>query len=200
MKRIIFIALLLAPLFNSTMAQASCGAGQGSGVDVNATTKQVTYYCYDIVQPTQTELEAEARQRIEQTLVQQANANPVTQTIEPPIVVSTIADEPTVRPRIVEVNATTGVVIEREYNDAELAQWRIDRASYSAQEQAREIARSNAQTGVNTCVNWSAFEASGTQCHYESVPVSQEEIDNQYNFLFELWSPDWFENLLSWLR
>lgn len=199
MKRIIFIALLLAPLFNNTMAQASCGAGQSSGVNMNVTTQQVTYYCYDIVQPTLTQLETEARQRIEQTLSQQAYTNAITETIEP-AVVSISNNEPTERLRLVEHNITTGEIIEREYTDSEMEQWRIDQATYTAKLQAQKVAENNARLGINTCVNWSTDSLFGTECHYGFAPVSQEEIDNQYNFLFDLWSPDWFQNLLSWLR
>ena len=200
MKRILFSIALTASLLYAIPAQASCGAGQGSGVEINVTTQQVSYYCFDITPPSQSELESEARQRIEQTLSQQANANPVTTTIESSVIVTEPYQEPAERPRLIEVNATTGVVIEREYNDAEMAQWRIDRAYYSGRQEAYEIAKSNATAGVNTCVNWSAFEMSGTECFYEQVPVNVEDIDYQYDFLYELWSPDWYEMLWSWLR
>lgn len=200
MKRIALIGLVagLLPL-QITPAQA-CGAGQGSGVDVNATTQVVTYFCYDIVPPSQAQLEQEARQRIEQTLSQQANSNPITRTIESSVVVTEPYQEPAERPRVMEVNATTGEVIVRDYNDAEMAQWRIDRATYLGQQQAYEVAKSNATAGVNACVEWFAFEMGGTVCHYEPVPISNEQIDYQYDFLYELWSPGWYEMLWSWLR
>ena len=200
MKRILFSIALTASLLYASPAQASCGAGQGSGVDINATTQVVTYFCYDIVPPSQTQLEQEARQRIEQTLSQQANANPVTKTIESSVIVTEPYQEPAERPRVMEVNATTGEVIVRDYNDAEMAQWRIDRALYLGQQQAYEVAKSNATAGVNTCVDWSAFDMSGTECFYEQISVSATDIDYQYDFLYELWSPDWYEMLWSWLR
>lgn len=198
MKRYIAGVVLLLPIIAPSTARA-CESGQGSGIEINATTKQVTYYCVDIPTPSQTQLEAEARQRIEQTLVEQAKNNRVTQIAESSIDVSSV-DEPTVRPTIVEINATTGQVVERPYSDDELIQWRLDQASYLAKLKAREKAKDNATLGVNSCVNWSAYYLSGTQCHYDSIIISQEEIGNQYNDLYALWSPDWFEMLLSWLR
>lgn len=200
MKRILFSIALTAPLLYAIPAQASCGAGQGSGVEINVTTQQVSYYCFDITPPSQTELEQEARQRIEQTLSQQANANPVTTTIESSVIVTEPYQEPLERPRIIEFDVTTGEVIVRDYNDAEMAQYRIDRAYDLGRQEAYEIAKSNASAGVNTCVNWSAFDMSGTECFYEQISVSTADIDYQYDFLYELWSPDWYEMLWSWLR
>lgn len=200
MKRIIFIALLLAPLFNSTMAQASCGAGQGSGVDMNVMTKEITYYCYDIEVPSQTQLEIEARQKIEQNLSQEANNSYVTQIIDSSINVTNLSDEPLIRPRTIDFNVATGSITEREYNDDEMAQWRIDQTYYQAKSQALQIARDNLVSGINTCVSWSALELTGAECHYQPVNITQIEIDNEYNYLYELWSPNWFEMLLAWLR
>lgn len=199
MKRILFCMLLISPMLTTTTAYA-CGEGQGNALEINVTTKEVRTYCYDIIQPSQAELEAQAKQRVEQTLVQQANSNPVTQTLDSVVSVSTLADEPEQRPRVLEVNATTGVVTEREYNDVEMAQWRIDQTANQARQQATDLAKANATSGVNACVEWIALNQSGTSCHYEQVPVTQEEIDYQFNFLVELFNPNWFEMLMTWLK
>lgn len=198
MKRIL-LSVMLLPIFVSTPAQASCGAGQSGGVDINVTTRQVTYYCFDIQPLNVTEAENKAKQQIEQTLNESANTNTATKTLSDSVVVNYQPDDaPTYRG--IEVNATTGEIIEYNYTDEQISVMESNRLRNQAQRQAIEIARANAETGVSVCVNWTTSNEIGTECHYQPIVVSQEEIDNQYNSLIELWSPDWFEMLLSWLK
>jgi hypothetical protein len=192
MKKIMTLALALA-FVTPIEANASCGAGQGSGVEINVTTKQVTNYCFNVTPLTETEIQEQINNKIEQTLSNKANANPLEQKLETPVIVSNLPSTPVERPRILEFNATTGISIEREYNDEEMAQWQIDRATYQAQQEAYEIAKINSNQGINTCVDWSAFDSNGTQCYYNPILITQEQVDAELQFMMNLFTLDWFQ-------
>lgn len=182
---------------------AICAEGQGKAVEYNIALSQETSYCYErepIAIPTQEQLEAKAREQIERTIAEQKNANAETVIAETSVTAEVIPiDEPLTA---IEINVTTGVATVREYTQAEKEQAALDRAGYEAQQNARQQAQQAAKTnqGVEQCVNWSAGGSTGQECSFEPIPATEEEVEEQYNFLYQLFDFNWlgFLSLFVW--
>lgn len=208
MKKIMALALLLAIV---TPAQANeipgtrvagqgavCAEGQGKALEINVTTKEEWSYCIEIIPPTpptQQELEAKAQQQIAKTITERKNENAPTVVAE-----ETITAEPTPITETltkVEVNATTGVVTVSELTDAEKEEIAKNRAIWQAKENARIEARLLAtQTqGTKQCVNWQAQGESGSECDFDPIPATEEEVTEQFEFLQDLFAFNWFDFL-----
>lgn len=177
---------------------AICSAGQGKALEINATTKEEWSYCIEIIPPTpptQQELEAKAQQQIAKTITERKNENATTQVSE-----QTVTAEPTPVTETltkIEVNATTGVVTVSELTDTEKEQLAKDRAVWQAQQTARtEAERLAAETqGTKHCVNWQAQAQSGSECDFDPIPATEEEVTEQFDFLQDLFAFNWFDFL-----
>lgn len=202
MKKIMTLALALA--FVTPMeANASCGAGQSSGVEVNATTKVVTYYCFTpepVKVPTQQEIETKVQESVSKTITEQKNANAPTQVAEVEV---SAEPEPITEPLTkIEVNATTGEVKVLPLNEVEVAEVvkarTASKARQKAQQEAQKLAVEN--RGTKYCVNWAAQGRTGSECEFDPIPATQEEVTEQYDFLKDLMAFDWsgFLNLWKW--
>jgi hypothetical protein len=212
MKRISFVVALTLIAPNAMANEiagtrvsgqgAVCAEGQGKALEMNATTHEEWSYCYErepISVPTQQQLEERARQVIAERITQQRNAEPETTvnentvTAEPEIITETLIK--------VEVNATTGVVTVSEFTETEKQQLSKDRAVDTARRNARTEAETASRNtvGVRQCVNWQAEGNTGTECAFEPIPATQEEVNQQVDELKELFNINWFAVLLAWL-
>jgi hypothetical protein len=212
MKRISIIIALLLVMPHATANEiagtrvsgqgAVCAEGQGKAVEINVTTKEETSYCYErepIPLPTQEQLEAKAQEVIAEKLTQQNNADAPTNfaettvTAEPEVITETLTK--------VEINVSTGVVTVSEFTEAEKQQLAKDRAV----ETARQTAKTEAQTaslnnvGVRQCVNWQAEGQSGSECAFEPIPATEEEVAIEFNALKFFFDANWLDVLLAWL-
>lgn len=201
MRKLLVLSLLVSILpWQVTQANA-CESGQASGISINATTKEVTTVCFDIVAPTQAILEAEARAKIQETLSKQANSTPVTVVAEQKVSVTTLSKPQPIPPVVLQVNVATQEVTQRSLNELESARWQKEQVVTKAMEEAQAIANTNTEPGINYCVDWeSVDDITGTNCSYEPVPVAEEEVNYQYDFLYDLFNFNWFEMLLAWLK
>lgn len=200
MRKTIVLAMALA-FITPVEANASCGAGQSSGVEVNATTKQVTYYCFTpepVRVPTQQELQTKVEEGISQTITNQKNANAPTAVVNETV---SAEPEPITEPLTkIEVNATTGVVTVSPLTEIEVAEVikarTANKARQKAQEEAQRLAVEN--QGTKYCVNWAAQGRTGAECGFDPIPATQEEVTEQYDFLKDLMAFDWSGFLKLW--
>lgn len=182
---------------------AVCAEGQGKALEFNIATREESSYCYErepIVAPTQQQLETKAREEIARTITNQKNANPVTVVADTSITAEITPVIETLK--AIEVNVATGVVTERELTESEKQIFAIDRAQGVAKTNAKEQAKlaAKANPGIEQCVNWSVNNTTGQECSLEPITATEEEIQEQYDFLQELLSFNWlnFLQLFSW--
>tara|TARA_R110000868_G_scaffold73093_5_gene212379 strand:- start:418 stop:1023 length:606 start_codon:yes stop_codon:yes gene_type:complete len=199
MKKIIITALALSVLAPMTQANADCGVGYGNAVDINVTTKVVTYSCVKLPEPpTREEIVQQSKVDLGQIITQKKNENPI-EVINPDVVtVQPSYVEPIQRPTKVEVNATTGVTTVSDLNDDELIDYQNGQAEWeaktTAQTQAIELAKT--ATGTKQCINWASGLVAGVECHIDPILASQEEIDYTWSIV-EQWLSSWSFNLWS---
>ncbi len=197
MKKILPLALLLT-LVTPITANASCGAGESMGLEVNVATRTQTYYCYKPIEPTQQELENKVKETLTQKISEEKNAN-----------TSTIVAETVITKEIqptennyggISVDATTGEVTVNYYDEkiiTEIVRNETQNvARREAQTEATRLASEN--QGTEICVNWVVHEETGSECRFDPIPVTEEEVQVEYNALQELMAFDWSAFLQLW--
>lgn len=212
MKRLLIMIMLLLPTTavaneipgTRVLGQgAICAEGQGKAIDFNIATRTETSYCYErepIIPPTQEQLEQAAREQIAQTITQQNNANRETIVSDTPITADIEPLSEILMAR--ELNIATGITTIRELTKEEnelVQQSRAqDKARIAAQEQAK-IAASETQ-GTEQCVRWSAAGGTGTECAFEPIPATEQEVEDAFSFLYDLFNSNWllFLNIWAW--
>jgi hypothetical protein len=133
MKKIIITALALSVLTPMSQASANCGAGYGNAVEINATTKVVTYSCVKLEEPVLQPIRPEPVAPTHTVVIQTANQSmgfsgsleavteqlaKITQTPQAPLADPCVLGTCTK----VEVNATTGVTTVSPLSLSDLAQ------------------------------------------------------------------------------
>jgi hypothetical protein len=154
MKKIIITTLALSVLTPITHANAECGAGYGNAVEINATTKVVTYSCVKlqefIAEPIKSEPIASTHKVEIQTANQSIGFSGSLETVTNELTRLTTAPQaPLADPCVlgnctkVEVNATTGVTtvlplslddLAQRYKDAQFQYQRSLELAQAAQE------------------------------------------------------------------
>lgn len=211
MKKIITLALALAFV---TPAQANeiqgtrvvgqgavCGSSEGKAIEVNATTKQESSYCYARVipvPPTQEQLEIKVQEDLNKTITQEKNANASTTVVDQPITVEPeLITEPLTK---IEVDVSTGIVTVAPLNEIEIAEvvkaQTATKAKQKAQTEAQKLASEN--KGTRYCINWLAQNQTGSECGFDPIPATTEEVIEEFDFLKELLAFDWSSFLKLW--
>lgn len=174
---------------------AICAEGQGKAVEVNATTKQESSYCIEIVRPpapTPEQVETKAKEQVAQTITNQNAQNAPSVTAE-----ETVTVDPRPITEVltkVEVNATTQETTITELTEAEKEEVAKNRSIAESKQTAKETAeqQASADQGTEYCVNWAAQEQSGTECALDPITATEEEVQDWWSILTETFS-DWYE-------
>jgi hypothetical protein len=133
MKKIIITALALSVLTPMAHASANCGAGYGNAVEVNATTKVVTYSCVKLAEPISEPVRPEPVAPTHKVVIQTANqsmgfSGSLEAVTEQLTKITAAPQAPLADPCVlgtctkVEVNATTGVTTVSPLSLTDLAQ------------------------------------------------------------------------------